>query len=199
MCATRSADCGAASSCFNSYQQDIKKIENLLLPNLKELFLHRNQISQIEGLEHCPRLRRLWLFQNEIVNISGLQALPELEECWLQGNRIASLLGIESSGTLMSLALGGNMISDYSELHRLQGLGNLTSLALQDVHFGRCPIVDDSGYRNFCVCYMPQISFLDGIQLSSDHQKLACLSHLTEVAFQRRYPMMRSDNTICIL
>ena len=152
-------------------------MENLDLPNLKELFLHRNQISHIEGLENCARLRRLWLFQNNISAVSGLHALPELEECWLQGNRIACLHGIENCGTLVSLALGGNLISDYSELHRLSALNNLSSLALQDVHFGRCPIVDDTGYRNFCVCYLPQLMVLDGVHLTPDHQKVALLSH----------------------
>jgi hypothetical protein len=161
--------------------QDIKKMENLNLPNLKELFLHRNQISVIEGLEQCPRLRRLWLFQNDITAVGGLHALPELEECWLQGNRIASLHGLEASATLVSLALGGNAISEYTELHRLAGLAGLTTLSLQDVHFGRCPIVDDPGYRNFCVCYLPQISYLDGVLLNPDHQKVALLSHAAEV------------------
>ena len=73
--------------------QDITKMENLLLPNLKTLYLHRNHIEKMEGLDGCPRLKKLWLFQNNISKIEGLHAVPELKECWLQSNRIESCKG----------------------------------------------------------------------------------------------------------
>ena len=43
--------------------QLISKMENLNLPNLRELYLHRNKISEIENLQFCPKLRKLWIFQ----------------------------------------------------------------------------------------------------------------------------------------
>ena len=43
--------------------QLITKMENLNLPNLRELFLHRNKINEIENLQFCPKLRKLWIFQ----------------------------------------------------------------------------------------------------------------------------------------
>ncbi len=92
----------------------------------------------------------------------GLNALPELEECWLQGNKIYSLLGIETCQSVTSLAIAGNKISDFDELYRAASLARLSSLSLQDVHFGRCPIVDDGAYKNFCLCYIPQLNYLDG-------------------------------------
>ena len=46
--------------------QNIIKMENLELPQLIELFLHRNQIEIIEGLDQCKNLKKLWLNQNHI-------------------------------------------------------------------------------------------------------------------------------------
>lgn len=111
-------------------------MENLQLPNLQELYLHRNRISKIQGLEYCPKLKKIWLFQNllkgEIFNLlycettlpnmnlgdigDGLYAVPELQVCWLQENQISSCNGFEQSVHLQSLALAGNPISSYKEV-----------------------------------------------------------------------------------
>jgi len=64
--------------------QDISNIENLQLPNLRSLFLHRNKIEKISNLWGCPKVTKLWLFQNKIKKIEDLHSLPELKECWLQ-------------------------------------------------------------------------------------------------------------------
>jgi protein phosphatase 1 regulatory subunit 7 len=170
---------------FLNSEQDIQKIEGLQLPNLKELFLHRNNISRIEGLEGAPRIRRLWLFQNNITSITGLHAVPELEECWLQGNKITSLQGIEISTSILSLAVAGNNISDFNDLHRLSSLTKLSALSLQDVHFGRCPIVDDSGYKNFCICYFPQLMYLDGVRVNAEQQKAANTALTNDVSMRQ--------------
>ena len=47
-------------------------MENLDLPVLQELYLHRNSISKIGNLSGCPRLKKLWLFQNKIISINGI-------------------------------------------------------------------------------------------------------------------------------
>lgn len=120
-------------------------MENLLLPNLKELFLHRNSISKIENLSGCPRLKKLWLCQNKITNISGLYDVPALEELWLQSNLIQSLSGIENCMSLRSLSVAGNKINSFREITKLSNLRNLAILFIQDIHFGRCPITDDIG------------------------------------------------------
>ena len=49
----------------------ITKIENLYLPNLRELYLHQNAIWRIEGFEGCPKLQRLWLTENRIVKLDN--------------------------------------------------------------------------------------------------------------------------------
>ena len=102
--------------------QLLTKIENLELPVLTELLLHRNSITEISGLEKCPRIKKLWLFQNKIVSMKGLHALPELEQCWVQTNRITSLMGLEHCKRITDLGLAGNPLHDFSELKRLEEL-----------------------------------------------------------------------------
>ena len=148
-------------------------MENLDLPNLRELYLHRNCIRAIEGLEGCPRLRRLWLTQNKITSISGLHHVPELEVLWLQANEIVKLEGIEVCTLLTTLAIAGNPITEFVELRRLSVLSNLKDLSFQDIHFGRCPIVDDNGYKEFIACYLKYVQILDGVPLSKDFEVTA--------------------------
>eukprot|EP01041_Mallomonas_annulata_P009742 gene9742-20259_t len=153
--------------------QEITTMENLNLPNLKELFLHRNCITKIENLHNCPRLKRLWLSQNKITAISGLHAVPELEELYIQANSISKLSGIETCSNLKSLAISGNQISEYIEIRKLSSLLRLRDLSFQDIHFGRCVIVDDDGYKDFIICYLKQISILDGVLITKEKEMTA--------------------------
>jgi Leucine-rich repeat (LRR) protein len=86
-----------AMTSLTIVDQNIREMRNMQLPHLRELFLHRNKITEIDRLDGCPRLRKLWLFQTKITSIFGLHACPELQECWLQSNNIESLHGIESA------------------------------------------------------------------------------------------------------
>ena len=146
--------------------QRISKMENLELPNLRELFLHRNQITSINGLHGCQRLKKLWLMQNKITHISGLHFVPELEECWLQSNQITSLKGIEHCNSLTNLSVAGNPISDFSELTILKRLPKLIELCLTDVHFGRTPITDHEGYKEYVICHLQSVQILDGVLIT---------------------------------
>jgi hypothetical protein len=65
-------------------EQKISRMENLYLPNLRDLLLHCNEIVRIEGLDRCPKLQRLWLFSNRIAKIENLEGVPDLRELWLQ-------------------------------------------------------------------------------------------------------------------
>jgi Leucine-rich repeat (LRR) protein len=162
--------------------QQIKKIENLELPLLQELLLHRNDISVLCNLEQCPRLRKLWLFQNKITSIKGgLSGLTDLEECWLQGNTITSLAGIERCKNLKDLSLAGNPISEFSELKRLDSLPYLESLSLSDIHFGQCTVAMAPGYREFVICFLAQVKTLDGVLINKNDLAAATLAYNNQV------------------
>ncbi len=65
-------------------EQKITKMENLHLPNLRDLLLHCNEILRIEGLDNMPKLQRLWLSSNRIGKMENLDAAGDLKELWLQ-------------------------------------------------------------------------------------------------------------------
>lgn len=148
--------------------QSIVEMMNLDLPFLVDLFLHRNRISVIAGLSGCPRLKRLWLSQNKIRKISSLHAVPELVELNLQSNEITNLDGLNVCSRLSNLGLAGNLISDFNELMKIQTMSNLREVTFLDIHFGRCPIVDFPGYKDFVLCYLSHVRLLDGVTLSRD-------------------------------
>jgi Leucine-rich repeat (LRR) protein len=168
---------------LNLSDQDISKIENLNLPNLRELYLHRNYIRSVgsSSLSGCPRLQKLWLCQNQIATIDGLQGVPELQELWLQSNNITSLEGLACCPALSHLGLAGNSVSDFSEVRRLSSLPALASLSLQDIHFGRCPVTDEDGYKEFVACHLPRVQVLDGVEVSSDQVDDAHMLYAKEV------------------
>ena len=167
--------------------QNIVKMENLNLPNLRDLFLHRNMITSIGGLNGCPKLKKLWLFQNQISAIEDLYSVPELQECWLQSNKITTLDGLEHSNQIVNLGLAGNPINDFAELKKLSVLEKLKALSLSDIHFGRCPVVDDKGYREFVICFLRQVKFLDGVEITPDRISAA------EAAYAVQYKQYQDD------
>jgi protein phosphatase 1 regulatory subunit 7 len=161
--------------------QAISTIDHCLnLPNLKELFLHRNQLASLEGLTGCPRLTKLWVFQNKLTNLLGLHALPELEELWIQGNKIERLNGLEMLPELQELALAGNPISDFAQLRKVKFLKKVKSLTCNDVHFGSCPIANEPTYKEFVLCTLKHVRVLDGIVVTKEKQ------HLAETIYQQQ-------------
>ena len=55
--------------------------------------------------------------------------------------------------------LAGNPLSDFRQLSLLSppALPSLRCLSLSDIHFGRCPLADDEGYRAFVVTALTQV------------------------------------------
>ena len=147
--------------------QELTKIENLYLPNLRELYLQKNRIKRLEGFEGCPKLRRLWCFSNDVRVIENLHCLGDLRELWLQDNQIRTVgAGLDSLVSLHELNLAANHIADFKDLQKLAHLPALRDLALEDDHFGRCPIVKAEGYRNFVLCALKQVRVLDGAEIA---------------------------------
>ena len=133
------------------------------------------------SLTGCPRLKKLWLCQNQITTIDGLHGVPELDELWLQSNNIVNLEGLACCTALQHLGLAGNNVSDFSEVRRLSSLKSLSVLSFQDIHFGRCPLTDEEGYKEFISCHLPRVEILDGVEVSSEQVADAQMQYVKEV------------------
>ena len=159
-------------------------MENLLLPQLRELYLHRNQITSIEGLEHCPLLTTLWLNENKISHLGqNLYNVPLLQVLWLQKNYISNLDGLENSSQLSSLSIAGNPIAGYDQILKLKNLMNLKELSLTDIHFpntssssSSSSFLTDEGCKNFIHCHLPHIHILDGIYISAETKEKSVMN-----------------------
>lgn len=163
--------------------QNITKIENLDLPNLVELFLHRNQIQAVEGLNQCINLKKLWLNQNQITYISGLGSCSKLNELVLNDNLIPSLSGLDTCSELEILGLAANPITSLDHLDPLRQLPKLVDLTFYDIHFGKCPVTDIEGYREFVILNFRKLHYLDGVAINLNKVKAAEDAIKTTVSF----------------
>ena len=98
------------------------------LTNLHTLFLSRNEISDIAPLARLTNLASLHLYDNNTISdISPLKGLTNLTTLFLTNNTISDLTPLSALYNLEQLYLAGNKVSDTSAL---AGLTNLTTLHL---------------------------------------------------------------------
>ena len=56
------------------------------LTQLKELYLHNNQLKNVRGLENLTQLTHLGLHHNQLTDVKALEKLTRLEHLWIQGS-----------------------------------------------------------------------------------------------------------------
>ena len=150
----------------------LERIEGLDgMLSLRELYLQDNNIARIGGLDGCPNLQRLWLYNNRIARIENLECVPDLRELWLQKNRIARIENLESLVNLQTLHLSANAMADFKDLQCLAKLPALSDISFSDLLFGRSPLANQDGYRNFVIFYLKQIRMLDYSPVHTDDRE----------------------------
>jgi len=86
-------------------------------PNLKQLYLINNQISDISVLKYLPNLKVIFLSANKISDINVLKDLPNLTEIDLSHNQISDISVLKDLPNLTKIDLNHNQISDISVLY----------------------------------------------------------------------------------
>ena len=111
----------------------ISKLDNKLneLKNCVHLSLSTNCIDRFNTALALPKLRILSMGRNNLKKIEKLDGCAgTLEELWLSYNAIASLDGVEAMSKLTTLYMSNNKLSNWDELTKLAGLGELRDILL---------------------------------------------------------------------
>ena len=66
------------------------------LPNLEEIYISHNALTEMSGLDKNHSLRVLDISNNQIQHLSGLKQLSKLEELWASSNLLGSFDEIEA-------------------------------------------------------------------------------------------------------
>lgn len=95
------------------------------IDNVPQLDEPYGNISDLSLLEKMPNLRELYLCQQEITDLSPLENLP-LRALYLTDNRIEDLTPLSEINNLQILYLGNNRINDLSPLPEMDSLASLS-------------------------------------------------------------------------
>ena len=101
------------------------------MPNLRELYLCRQEIEDLSPLEGLP-LTTLALCENRIADLSPLAGMTELEALYLGGNPAADCGPLSGLTGLRLLNLDGTV----SDIAAPESLGFLKGLALRELSLG---------------------------------------------------------------
>ncbi|CAN8183871.1 unnamed protein product [Coccothraustes coccothraustes] len=163
---------------LNAHCNLIARIQGLdHLRNLQHLDLSSNQIRRIEGLGSLAKLRTLSLSCNLLTKVEGLEKLFNLTMLNLSYNRIHDLSGFRSlHGTrhkISHIDLHSNCVSNINHLLQCtKGLCCLTNLTLE--RNGKAnPVCHIAGYRETVLQSLPQLTALDGRNISGEPVDLA--------------------------
>ncbi|NXC90160.1 LRCC1 protein, partial [Cercotrichas coryphoeus] len=194
---------------LNAHCNLISKIQGLdHLRNLQHLDLSSNQIRRIEGLGSLAKLRSLSLSCNLLTKVEGLEKLFNLTMLNLSYNHIHDLSGFQSlHGTrhkISHIELHSNCVNDINHLLQcMKGLRCLTNLTLE--RNGKAnPVCHTAGYRETVLQSLPQLTVLDGRNISGELVDLAeekcidlqCLEDILGSLVSSGCPSSSDQNTV---
>lgn len=77
--------------------------------------------------------------------------------------------------------MSANPIQSLVEVKHLLPLPRLTHLSFSDIHFGKCSIVDEEGYKNYLILLLKQVQVLDGVVINREHVQTAEEEYYSQV------------------
>ncbi|KFV42385.1 Leucine-rich repeat and coiled-coil domain-containing protein 1, partial [Gavia stellata] len=196
---------------LNVHCNRIARIEGLShLRNLQHLDLSSNQIRRIEGLSSLVNLRTLSLSCNLIMKVEGLEKLFNLTELNLSYNRIHDLSGFQclhgTSHKISHIDLHSNCVTNINHLLQCtKGLCCLTNLTLEKNGKAN-PVCHTAGYRETVLQTLPQLTALDGRNISGEPVDVAeencsdlqCLEDILGCLVSSGCPSSRDQNYVTL-
>ncbi len=138
----------------------ITGLENLV--NLRQLDVQHNRLTTLgDGLRHLSHLEELYLAWNSIPDLQGLPVPSSLNTVDLSKNQIASLEGVTEHTGLEELWLSYSLLSTFESLAPLSLLPGLNCLYLE-----HSPIAKDYEYRKTITKLVPSLQQLDATMVN---------------------------------
>ncbi|NXX88688.1 LRCC1 protein, partial [Centropus bengalensis] len=196
---------------LNAHCNRISRIEGLShLHNLRHLDLSSNQIRRIEGLSSLANLRTLSLSCNLITRVEGLEKLFNLTVLNLSYNQIHDLSGFQclhgTSHNISHIDLHSNRVNNINHLLQcIKGLCCLTNLTLEKNGKAN-PVCRIAGYRETVLQMLPQLTSLDGRNISGEpvnpaednSSDLQCLEDVLGGLVSSGCPSSRDQNCVTL-
>ncbi|XP_055021825.1 leucine-rich repeat-containing protein 23 isoform X2 [Boleophthalmus pectinirostris] len=134
--------------------------------NLTTLELRGNQMETTEGI-NLPNLRHLYMAKNVIKHLGGMEKLERLQTLHLRDNQIKTLDGLNFNMTcLQYLNVRGNKVEDENAIQSLRHI----SKSLQILVLSENPVVESTEYRINIVMLLPNLERLDKDLVTSDER-----------------------------
>jgi len=137
----------------------IVKIQGLdMLRELEILSFQANRITVIEGLDELTSLQFLYLSENGLEEMAGLSRHLKLNTLDLATNRIARIPELGHLTDLEEFWFNDNKVADWKEVEKLRALPKLTA-----VYMEHNPICKETGYRRKMQLTLPKLTHLDSV------------------------------------
>ncbi|BFY99949.1 hypothetical protein BsWGS_02989 [Bradybaena similaris] len=131
------------------------------ISTLEEISLHQQDIERLEHLDKwCRDLKILYLQSNLIPKIENVSRLKKLEYLNLALNNIEKIENLEGCESLKKLDLTVNFVGELTSVECLKNLYNFRELFLTGN-----PCADFGHYREYVIATLPQLQWLDGIEI----------------------------------
>ncbi|XP_014108754.1 PREDICTED: leucine-rich repeat-containing protein 23 [Pseudopodoces humilis] len=136
--------------------------------SLQVLELRGNKLETTAGLG-VSKLKKLYLAKNTICSLEGLEEFKQLETLHLRDNKLEALDGFsDSMKCLQYLNLRSNGIKSFQEVEKLQVLPMLQALVLIDN-----PCTEEPSYRLEVLSRLPQLQRLDKESVEEEEREEA--------------------------
>lgn len=159
---------------------------NCEICTLEELSLHQCDIERIEHLDKwCRDLKILYLQSNLIPRIENVSRLKKLEYLNLALNNITLIENLQGCESLNKLDLTVNFVAKVTF-----SVENLcVNKALRELYLTGNPCTEYVGYRDYVIATLPQLTSLDGTQISKS-ERIEALQRLSSL----RCDMLQQEN-----
>ena len=169
------------------FHTDVRDCSGLsFVENIVNLYLEANKIEVVPDLSKLKKLERFSISQNPITQNPEFPVLPSLKELNIASIGITYLSkSIHGLTGLEKLNIGGNYFSDFDFIETLNGLENLTELALYDPRFGTNPVCELPNYDVIMCSLLPKIQVLDMCKIT-DRFRTLCVNRKREAEMYYR-------------